>query len=160
MVAGADPHFAHLCERGALGRGVGCFGEGDALAVGGGAVNGAALVDGYGNVFGAVGSADDVGRVGVHVDAHENGVVDVAAFLEPNDACALEDAVDPHGRVEKNGGLHDGAFFLWWRFLLVHTVYHAHAPRVYTCRCLALVGVLGVGVLRPRTRLHIASVAI
>ena len=37
MVAGADPHFTHLCERGALGRGVGCCGEGDTLAVGGGA---------------------------------------------------------------------------------------------------------------------------
>lgn len=160
MVAGADPHFPNLRECGALGCGVGCFGEGNAHTSGGGAVNGAVLVDGYGNVFGAVGSADDVGRVGVHVDAHENGVVDVAVLLEPNGACALEDAVDPHGCVEKNGGLHDGAFCLWWRFLLVALVYHAHAPRVYTCRCLALVGVLGVGVLRPRTHLHIASVAI
>lgn len=82
------------------------MGEGDALAVGGGAVNGAILVDGDGNVFGAVGSADDVGRVWFYVEAHEHGVVDVAVLLELNDSCALEDAVDPHGRVEKNGGLH------------------------------------------------------
>lgn len=101
-----------------------------------------------------------MGRVGFHVEAHEHGVVDVAVFLELNDACALEDAVDPHGCVEKNGGLHECAFFPWWCLSLVHTVYHANASHVYTCRCLALVGVLGVGVLRPRTHLHIASVAI
>ena len=120
MVTGANPHFPYLRERGALGRGVGCFGEGDALAVGGGAVNGAALVDGDGNVFGVVGSADDVGRVWFHVEAHKHGVVDVTVLLESNDARALEDAVDPHGRVEKNGGLHDGALSVcggvscWW----------------------------------------------
>ena len=110
-VAGADPHFSHLRERGALRRGVGRFGEGDALAVGGVAVDGAVVADGDGRVFCAVGSAGDVGRVGFHVDAHEHGVVDVAVLLESNDARALEDAVDPHGRVEKNGGLH-GGFFL------------------------------------------------
>lgn len=159
VVAGADPHFAYLRECGALGCGVGCLGEGNAHTSGGGAVNGAVVADGDGNVFGAVGSADDVGRVGVHVDAHENGVVDVAVLLEPNDACALEDAVDPHGRVEKNGGLHECAFCLWWRFLLVALVYHAHAPRVYTCRCLALVGVLGVGVLRRELEMRGVSVA-
>ena len=116
VVAGADPHFTYLCERGALGRAVGCFGEGDALAVGGGAVNGAILVDGDGNVFGAVGSADDVGRVGFHVDAHEHGVVDVAVLLELNDVCALEDAVDPHGRVEKDclHGVFSCVGRLWW----------------------------------------------
>lgn len=99
-----------------------------------------------------VGSAGDVGRVGFYVDAHEHGVVDVAVLLEPNDVCVLEDAVDPHGCVEKNGGLHECAFFPWWCFLLVPTVYHANARRVYMCRCLALVGVLGVGVLWPRRR--------
>ena len=114
VVAGADPHFTHLCERGALGCAVGCLGERHALAVGGGAVNGAILVDGDGNVFGAVGSADDVGRVWFYVEAHEHGAVDVAVLLELNDACALEDAVDPHGCVEKNGGLHECAFCLGW----------------------------------------------
>ena len=114
MVAGADPHFTHLCERGALGRGVGCFGEGDTLAVGGGGVDGAVLVDGDGCVFGVVGGRRDVGRVWFYVEAHENGVVDVAVLLEPNDACALEDAVNPHGCVEKNGGLHECAFCLGW----------------------------------------------
>ena len=47
-----------------------------------------------------------MGRVWFYVDAHEHGVVDVAVLLELNDVCALEDAVDPHGCVEKNGGLH------------------------------------------------------
>ena len=74
-----------------------------------------------------------MGRVGVHVDAHENGVVDVAVFLEPNDACALEDAVDPHGRVEKNGGLHECAFFPWWCLSLVHTQCITLMPLVSTC---------------------------
>ena len=101
-VAGADPHFTHLCERGALGRAVGCFGEGDALAVGGGAVNGAILVDGDGNVFGAVGSADDVGRVWFYVEAHEYLIGAVVSLLELNDARALVDAVDHHGRVEED----------------------------------------------------------
>lgn len=133
MVAGADPHFPNLRECGALGCGVGCFGEGNARTSGGGGVDGAVLVDGYGNVFGVVGSADDVGRVGVRVDAHENGVVDVAVFLEPNDACALEDAVDPHGRVEKNGGLHECAFFSWWCLSLVHTQCITLMPLVSTC---------------------------
>lgn len=154
MVAGADPHFPNLRECGALGCGVGCFGEGNARTSGGGAVNGAVLVDGYGNVFGAVGSADDVGRVGVHVDAHESGVVDVAVLLESNDACALEDAVDPHGRVEENGGLHDGAFFLWCRFLLVHKVYHANASRVYMCRGVAVWRVALVVAVWPRFRAY------
>lgn len=117
MIAGTNPHFPYLCERGALGRAVGCLCEGDALAVGGGAVNGAALVNGDGDVFCAVGGAGDVGRVGFHVDAHEHGVVDVAVFLKVDDACALEDAVDPHGRVEKNGGLHDGGFLFVAVFL-------------------------------------------
>ena len=154
MVAGADPHFPNLRECGALGCGVGCFGEGNAHTSGGGAVNGAVLVDGDGRVFGAVGGAGGVGRVGVHVDAHENGVVDVAAFLEPNDACALEDAVDPHGRVEKNGGLHECAFFPWWCLSLVHTVYHANASRVYMCRGVTVWRVALVVAVWPRFRAY------
>ena len=134
VVAGADPHFAHLCERGALGRAVGRFGECHTLAVGGDGVDGAVLVDGDGRVFGVVGSADDVGRVGLHVDTHERLVGAVVALLEPNDACALEDAVNPHWCVEKNGGLHECAFFPWRCFLLASLVYHAHAHRVYMCR--------------------------
>ena len=118
MVAGTNPHFPYLRERGALRCTVGRFGEGNTLAVGGVAVNGAVVADGDGNVFCAVGGAGDVGRVGFHVDAHEHGVVDVAVLLEPNDACALEDAVDPHGRVEKNGGLHDGGFLFVVAFLV------------------------------------------
>ena len=148
---GADPHFAYLCERGALGCGVGCLGEGDALAVGGGAVNGAILVDGDGNVFGAVGSADDVGRVWFYVEAHEHGVVDVAGLLELNDACALEDAVDPHGCVEKNGGLHGCAFFPWWCLSLVAPVYHGWGVRVYMCRgAVVALAVCSVGARKPR----------
>lgn len=60
-----------------------------------------------------------MGRVWFYVDAHEHGVVDVAVLLELNDVCALEDAVDPHGCVEKNGGLHGvlsfrGAVCRWY----------------------------------------------
>ena len=115
MVAGADPHFAHLCERGALGRGVGCFSERHTLAVGGGAVDGAVLVDGDGCVFGAVGGRRDAGRVGFHVDAHERLVGAVVALMELDDARTLVDAVDHHGRVEKDVGLHERAFFPWRR---------------------------------------------
>lgn len=117
VVAGADPHFAYLCECGALGCGVGCFGEGDALAVGGGAVNGAALVDGDGCVFGVVGGAGDVGRVGFHVDAHERLGGAVVALLELDDARALIDAVNRHGCLEGDGGMHGvfscGGVFCW-----------------------------------------------
>lgn len=132
VVTGADPHFAYLCECGALGCGVGCFGECHALVVGGGAVDGAVLVDGDGRVFCVVGSAGDVGRVWFYVDAHEHGVVGVAVLLELNDACALEDAVDPHGCVEKNGGLH--GVFSCVVFFLVSVFYRAWRSCVYMCR--------------------------
>ena len=129
VVVGADPHLAHLRERGALGCGVGCFGEGDMLAVGGGAVNGAVVADGDGCVLGVVGGADDVGCVGFHVDAHERLVVGVAVFLEFDDARALENAVDHHGCVEKDCP-HGGFSLSWWCFLLVALVYRVSAPRV------------------------------
>ena len=104
MVAGADPHFPYLRERGALGRTVGRFGKGDTRACGGVCSHGAVVADGDGNVFGVVGGRRDVGRVWFYVEAHEHGVVDVTVLLESNDACALEDAVNPRGCVEKNGG--------------------------------------------------------
>ena len=110
-----------------------CFGEGDARTSGGGGVNGAVVADGDGHVFGVVGSADDAGRIWFYVDAHEHGVVDVAVLLKPNDARALEDAVNTHGRLEKDC-LHERAFFPWRCLSLVPTVYHANARRVYICR--------------------------
>ena len=59
-----------------------------------------------------------MGRVGFHVDAHERLIGGaVVALLELNDVCALEDAVDPHGCVEKNGGLHE-CFLLRVAFLV------------------------------------------
>ena len=134
VVVGADPHLPRPRERGALGRGVRCFGEGDSRTCGGVCPHGAVVADGDGRVFCVVGGRRDVGRVGFYVDAHEHGVVDVAVLLEPNDVCALEDAVDPHGCVEKDGCLHERAFFPWWCLSLMPTVYHGNARRVYMCR--------------------------
>lgn len=62
VVAGADPHFTHLCERGALGRAVGRFGEGDTRTCGGVCPHGAVVADGDGNVFVCVGGRRDAGR--------------------------------------------------------------------------------------------------
>ena len=116
VVVGTNPHLTYLRERGALGRGVGRFGECHALTSGGDGVNCVILVDGDGCVFGVVGGAGDVGRVGFHVDAYER-LGGAVVFLEVDDACALEDAVDPHGCVEKDGGLHDGGFLFVAVFL-------------------------------------------
>ena len=89
-----------------------------ALASGGVCPHGAVVADGDGNVFGVVGSADDAGRVGFHVDAHERLGGAVVALLELNDARTLIDAVNRHGRIEKNGGLHDGGFLFVVVFLV------------------------------------------
>ena len=60
-------------------------------------------------------------------------------LLELNDVCALEDAVDPHGCVEKNGGLHECAFFPWWRVVCLQctTLTPLMSTRVDVWRLLA-----------------------
>ena len=96
-VVGADPHFTHPRERGALRRTVGCFGEGRTHTCGGCCPHGSVVADSDGHVFGVVGGRRDAGRVGVYVDAHEHLVGAAVALLELNDARALVDAVDRHG---------------------------------------------------------------